>query len=54
VQRDGEFDNAEASAKMPAGDGNRVDGFLPQFAGNLLQLRGRELSQIGGNFDVVE
>ena len=31
MQRDGELDDAEAGAEMPAGDRDRVDRFLAQF-----------------------
>jgi len=50
----GQFDDAEAGAEMPAGDGNRVDGLLPQFIGDLPDLVNPELAQIVGGPDRVE
>src|SRR6185312_13011129 len=54
MERDGEFDDAEARTEMAARHGHRVDRFLSQLVGKLLQLRRLKLAQIGGNFDLVE
>ena len=43
MQRDRQLDNAEAGAKVTAGDRDRVDRFLPQFVGKLAQLAFFEL-----------
>ena len=48
VQGDGELDDAEPGAEMPAGDGDRVDRLGPQLVRELLQLPGCEAAQIGG------
>ena len=45
VQGDGQFDNAEARAKVAAGDGNGADGFGAQLVGQLAQLA------VGQTFD---
>jgi hypothetical protein len=39
---------------MAAGDGDGVDGLLPQFLGELFQLRRREPAQIRGPADGIE
>ena len=54
MQRDGELDHAEPGAQVPAGYGDSVDRFLPQFIGQLAQLAGVELPEIAGHFDAVE
>ena len=48
VQRNSQFDDAEARAKMSTGDRHRADGFSAQFVGDLLQVLRVELSKIGG------
>ena len=50
----GQFDDAEAGAEMAAGDGDRVDGFHPQFVGDLPDLLHLEPAQIGRGADGVE
>jgi hypothetical protein len=35
MQRNGKLDHAEPGAQVPAGDGDSVDRFLPQFIGYL-------------------
>ena len=54
VQRHREFDDAKTGAKMAAGDGNRVDGFLAQFVRNLAQLARFEASEVVGGLDEVK
>jgi hypothetical protein len=54
MQRDRELDHAEAGAEMAAGDGDRVDGFLAQFGGELGQVLFREPAQILRKPDLVE
>ena len=54
VQRDRELDHAEPGAEVPAGYGDSVDRFLPQFIGHLAQLAGVELPEIAWRFDAVE
>ena len=49
MQRDGELDHAEAGAEMPAGDGDRVDGLLAQFGGELGQVLFRKPPQVFRN-----
>ena len=48
MQRDGEFDDAQAGAQMAAGDGDRVDRLGAQFVGNLPKLALVELAQVAG------
>ena len=38
MQGDGQLDHAQTGAQMSARDRNRIDGFLPQFVGNLPDL----------------
>ena len=40
VQRHRQFDDAETGAEMAAGLGHRVDHFVAQFVGELLELLG--------------
>ena len=54
VQRDGQFDDAEAGAEMAAGDRDRVDRLLPQLVGELAQVGRRKLPQVLRQFDLVE
>jgi hypothetical protein len=54
MQRNGKLDHAEPGAQVPAGDGDSVDRFLPQFIGHLAQLAGVELPEIAWRFDAVE
>ena len=44
VQCNGQFDDAEAGAEVPAGDRHRADGLGAQFVGDLLQILRVELS----------
>jgi hypothetical protein len=54
VQRDGEFDNAEAGSKVTSSHRNSADRFSPQFVGQLPELTLVQLPQISGRFDGVE
>ncbi len=54
MQRDGQFDHAEAGAEMAAGDGDRVDRLLPQLVGDLPQLVPFEAPEMFGGLDLVE
>ena len=54
VQRDGQLDHAEAGAEMAAGLGDRVDGLMAQFVGQLLELLGRKVLQIARKMDTIE
>jgi hypothetical protein len=54
VQRRGQFHNAEPGAEMAAGDGNRIDGFLAEFVGDLPDLIDLELTQVVRGADRVE
>ena len=54
VQRGGQFDDAEAGAEMAAGDRDGVDGFQPQFVGDLPDLFDLEPAQIVRRADGVE
>ena len=54
VQRDGQFDDAEAGAEVAAGHRNRTDRFGPQFVGHLPELTLGQAPQIGGRLDGVE
>ena len=47
VQRDGQFDDAEARAEMPSGDRNDVNGLLAELGRHLLQRVPRERAQLG-------
>ena len=44
MQRDRQFDHAEAGAEMAAGDGDRIDGLGAQFVGDLPELALVELA----------
>ena len=48
VQRDGQFDDAEAGSEMTAGHRNGTDRFGPQFVGNLSELALVQVPQVGG------
>ena len=54
MQRDGQFDDAEARAEMAAGDGNGVDRGAPKVLGDRAQVGFRQSAQIGGDFHPVE
>ena len=54
VQRDGQFDHAEAGAEMAAGDRDRVDGLLAQLVGELAQVLLGQPPQILGRSDRIE
>ena len=54
VQRDGELDDAERGAEMAAGDGDGVHRFGAQLVGELAELLGGEIPQVGGDIDPVE
>ena len=47
VQRDGQLDDAEAGAEMPAGYRHRADRLAAQFVGNLAQVDFVDAAQIG-------
>ena len=38
MQRNRQLDHTQSGAEMPAGHRNRVDGFLAQLIGNLLEI----------------
>ncbi len=54
VNRGRQLDHAEARAEVTAGHGNRVDGFLPQFVGDLAKLAWVKLTQVGRRLDSIE
>ena len=54
VQRDREFDHAEAGAQMAAGDGDRVDGLGAQLVGDLPELALVELAQVVRGVDLIK
>jgi hypothetical protein len=54
VQRDRQFDDAEARAQVSAGLADGADGFGAQFVGQLPQLAFLKLPEIGGKLDLVE
>jgi hypothetical protein len=51
VQGDGQFDDTEARAEMPAGAGDRLDQVLAQLARDLGQFALVELAQICRSLD---
>ena len=53
VDGDRQLDHAKRGAEMAAGHGNRVDGLGAQFVGKLLELRGRQIAQIGRRANAV-
>lgn len=54
MDRDGQFDNAEARSEMPAGRTDRADRFLSQFVGELPQIFRSQLAKVGGRLNGVE
>jgi hypothetical protein len=54
MDRRREFDHAKAGTKVTAGDGNRVDGFLPQLVGDLAELAWVKLTQVCRRLDTIE
>ena len=54
VQRHRQFDNTKPRAKMTAGDRNRLDRLAAQLIGQLPELLGRKVSDIGGYVNRVE
>jgi hypothetical protein len=54
MNRDGEFDNTQRGAEMATRYRDRVDGFRPQFIGQLLELIPREVAHIRGDFHPVQ
>ncbi len=54
MQRDGEFDHAEARTEMAAGHRNRVDGLDPQFVRQLAQARFRQRPDLLRRSDGIE
>ena len=47
VEGNRQLDHAERGAEVAAGDGNRIDRLGAQFSGELLQLFGGQVAQIG-------
>jgi hypothetical protein len=54
MERHGQFDHAQAGAKMAARHGHRGNRLLPQFVGNLTQLILRQPPQIGRRVNAVK
>ena len=54
VQRDGQFDHAEAGAEMTASHRYRADRLGAQFVGELSQIVLAQLAQIGGRADLIQ
>ena len=54
MDRGGQLDHAEPRAQMPAGHADRADRFGAQFVGQLPQLFGLQLAEVGGGIDRVE
>ena len=54
MHRDGQFHHPKRCAKMPAGNGNRVNGLGAQFLGQALQLFAREIPHIAWDRDTIE
>ena len=54
VQRDRQLDDAKARAEMAARDRDGGDRLLPQFLGQLLQLRNVEVAHVGGDMHAVK
>jgi hypothetical protein len=54
VERDRQFDHAEACTEVPASLRDGIDGFGPQLAGELLELLSREVLEIARQVDTVE
>ncbi len=54
MQGDGQFDDAETGAQMPAGDRHRTDGVAAQFVGQLFQLFDAQAPGVGGIVDGVQ
>ena len=54
VQRDGQFDHAQAGAEMAAGLGDGVDRLGAQFVGQLLELLQRQIFHVERQLDAVE
>jgi hypothetical protein len=54
MHRDGQLDDSEPGAEMPAGNRYRVDQFGTQFLGDLTQIGFRKPPQIGRHIDLIE
>ena len=54
VQGDRELDHAETGAKVPAGDGDRIDGLGPQFVGDLPELAFLEPPEVVRGVDLIK
>ena len=54
VQRDRQFDHAEAGAQMAAGDRDRIDGLGAQFVGDLPELALVEPPQVVRGVDLIK
>ena len=53
MQRDRQLDDAKACAKVAAGDGYGVDGFLAQFVSELAQVAFGQRAKLGRRGDAV-
>jgi hypothetical protein len=54
VERDGEFDDAEPGAEMPAGDRHGVDQLGAELVGELMEILFRDLAQVSRDAHPVE
>ena len=54
VERNGQLDDAQAGAQMPAGDRHGIDHLLAQFVCDLTQLAGIQLTQVLGGMNFVK
>lgn len=54
MQRDGQFDHAEARAEMPSGYRDRADRLGAEFIRNLTELVVRQFSQVIGSRECVQ
>ncbi len=54
VERDGQLDDAEPRAQMPAGHRNGVDGLRPEFLGHLREVVLGEPAKVFGRVDLIE
>ena len=54
VQRDGQFDDAQAGAQVTPCDSNGIDRLRAQFVGHLSKLAFAQLPQVSGGVDGIE
>ncbi|BCH26173.1 hypothetical protein MesoLjLb_59580 [Mesorhizobium sp. L-8-3] len=54
MQRNGQFDHAQAGAKVPAGPGDGIDQFGAQFGSDLRQVAFRQPAKVRGGADFVQ